>query len=169
MAIYYVGFPLLLITAVLDATFMSLFRIWGGAPNLVLMVVVSWALLTELDEALPWAVMGGIMRDLLSVAPTGSSALALVIIVVVIDRLLPKLSWRNVGVPPLTVFVATFVYNGVLFGTLALAGWPTPFFWGILYVMLPGAVMNFLAVLLVFRSMGAVNSLLRPQRASLLR
>jgi rod shape-determining protein MreD len=148
---------------------MPLLRVWGGAPNLTLMVLVSWILLVDLEEALPWAVMGGVLRDLLSVAPTGSSALAFIVIIVIIDRLLPKLGWRNVAIPPPTVFAATLVYNLILFGLLAIAGWSTPFFWGILYVILPGAILNALFVLVVFRSIGAANSVLRPRRASLLR
>jgi rod shape-determining protein MreD len=170
MAIYYIGFPLLMLVAVIDATFMQLFRIWGGAPNLMLMVIISWALITDLEDALPWAIMGGVMRDLLSVVPTGSSALAFVIIVIALDRTFPKISWRNAAVPPPVTFGATYAYNIALFGLLRVAGWDVPFLDGLWYIILPGAVMNFLAVLIVFRGIGAVNNFLRPQqRASMLK
>lgn len=168
MAIYYFGFPLLLLAAIFDSTLMTLFRLWGGGPNLVLMVVVSWALLVELDEALPWAVMGGIMRDLLSVSPTGSSALALVLIVIVIDRFLPTLSWRNVFLPILVVGAATVFYDVVLFGILVLDGRPAPAFQTITYVIMPGTIQNMLMIVVVFRTIGGINQYFRPKRASLL-
>lgn len=169
MAIYYIGVPVLMIVAVIDATFMQLFRLWGGAPSLMLMVIVSWALIAELEDALPWAVMGGVMRDLLSVAPTGSSAVAFVLIVIAVDRIFPKINWRNVAIPPPTVLVASYVHGLMMFGFLRLAGWDVPFFNGLWYIILPGAVMNFLAILIVFRLIGGINNFLRPQRGTILR
>ncbi|MBI5931704.1 MAG: rod shape-determining protein MreD [Chloroflexi bacterium] len=169
MAIYYIGFPFLMIVAVLDATFMQLFRLWGGAPSLMLMVMVSWALVADLEDALPWAVMGGVMRDLLSVAPTGSSAVAFVIIVIIIDRIFPKISWHNIAIPPPTILVASYIYGLMMFGFLRLAGWDVPFFNGLWYIILPGAVINVMGILVVFRLIGGVNNFLRPQRASMLR
>ncbi len=168
MIVYYVGLPLLLLAAVFDATLMTLFRLWGGAPNLVLMIVISWALVTELEEALPWAVIGGIMRDLLSAAPTGSSALALVLIVVVVDTYLPKASWRNVPLPLLVIGIATVAYDMMLFAILVVAGRPVPNLWTLGYVILPGVVANLAMVLFVFRTIGGINQFLRPTRTSLL-
>lgn len=168
MSIYYIGVPLLILVAVIDATFMKALQIWGGAPNLMLMVIISWALITELDEALPWAVMGGILRDLLSVAPTGSSALAFILIVVVIDTVFPKISWRNVVVAPSVIGISTFVYDLILTVMLIVAGYSHPFFYGLRYISLPGAIMNILMVLIVFRTMGSINEFLRPQRTSML-
>ncbi len=168
MAIYYFGFPVLLLAAVFDSTLMTLLRFWGGAPNLVLMVVVSWALLVELDEALPWALMGGVIRDLLSMAPTGSSALAFVLIVIVIDSFLPTLSWRNVALPVVVVGVSTIFYDAVMFSIMVIDGRPAPSLQTITYVILPGMVENMLLVLVIFRTIGAINQYFRPKRASLL-
>ena len=166
MAIYYIGFPLLIIAAVFDSTIMTLFRFWGGAPSMVLLIVVSWALLVELPEVLPWAMIGGIMRDLLSVAPVGSSALILILIVVVIDQFLPKLSWRNVPVPPLVVAAASVVYDVYMFLMLFLIGHPLPNIQDLFYVIIPGILANLLLILFVFRTLGGINNFLRPPRAS---
>jgi rod shape-determining protein MreD len=168
MAIYYFGFPLLLLAAVFDTTIMTLLRFWGGTPNLVLIVVVSWALIAEIEEAIPWAVMGGIFRDLLSVAPTGSSALTLIIIVIVIDQFFPKLDWRNLVIPPLVVIGATIFFDLVLLGVLVLLGWPLPRASGAAYVIIPGIFENVLIIPFVFRAIGGINHFLRPPRASLL-
>ncbi|NDJ84653.1 MAG: rod shape-determining protein MreD [Chloroflexi bacterium] len=168
MAIYYVGFPLLLLAAVFDATIRTLLRFWGGGPNRGVLVVVSWALVVDLREALPWAVMGGVFRDLLSVAPTGTSALALVIIVVSIDQLIPKLSWRNVILPLLSTALATIAYDVIALVILVIDGWPTPGLQTITYVIFPGLFVNLVLVLLVYRTVASINQFLRPTRASLL-
>lgn len=164
MTIYYIGFPLLMIIAVLDATVMKLFQMWGGAPNLMLMVIISWALVADLREGLTWAVIGGIFRDLLSVAPTGSSALAFVLMVIAIDTFLPKLGWRNVVIPPIAVFAASFVYYVVLSVMLRLGGYSLPFFYGLTYISLPSAVMNTILMFFVYRLIAGVNEFVRPQQ-----
>lgn len=168
MNIYYIAFPLLVLAAVFDATIMTLFRFWGGSPNLVLMIVVSWALLVEIREALPWALIGGIMRDLLSVAPTGSSALALVLIVIVIDRFLPTVHWRNTPLPLITVAAATLAYDVIMTAILVVAGRPFPTLQVITYVVLPSIFTNLVLMLLVFRTIGSANQFLRPTRSTLL-
>ena len=168
MIIYYIGIPLLTLLAVFDATFMKVLQLWGGAPNLMLMVIVAWALVAELDEALTWAVIGGVLRDLMSVAPTGSSALAFIVIVVTIDILFPKISWRNVFLPPLCALVGTFVYDGVLIVLLAVAGYRLPFPYSLLYATLPSAIYNTVFILIIFRTLGSINAFLRPQKASML-
>ena len=158
----------MLLAAVFDTTIMSLLRFWGGTPNLVLIVVVSWALIVELEEALPWAVMGGVFRDLLSVAPTGSSALVFVIIVIVIDRFFPKLNWRNLVVPSMVIIAATIFFDLILLSILVAMGWPLPRPSGAAYVIIPGVFENVLLIPFVFRTIGGVNHFLRPPRASLL-
>ncbi|HLA45125.1 MAG TPA: rod shape-determining protein MreD, partial [Aggregatilineales bacterium] len=82
MYIYYIGFPLLLLAAIIDASVLVQIRYLNGQPALLLMLVISWALLNDLPESLPWAVMGGIFADLLSVSLLGTSSLALVMAVV---------------------------------------------------------------------------------------
>lgn len=166
MAIYYVGFPLLILAAVFDTTLMTLLRIWGGAPNLVLVLVVSWALVVDLREALPWALIGGISRDLLSIVPTGSSALILILIVVLIDQYIPKLDYRNVVIPPLVVAIATLLYDLLFLALLVIQGRPVPQFFTLIYVILPGLVENIVIVLIVFRLVGGINAFLRPTRPS---
>jgi rod shape-determining protein MreD len=166
VAIYYIGFPLLTLVAVLDATLMHVLGIWGGLPSLLLVVVVSWGLLVDLNESLPWAVMGGVLNDLLSVVPTGSSALALVIIIALSNQFLPRLSWRNWIIPPVVVGLATFVYYYLLFGILALDEWPVSVLWGTVYIILPSVVLNMLATPLIYRTMGSIYNFLRPSRTS---
>jgi cell shape-determining protein MreD len=61
----YIGIPLLILAAILDATLMAELRIGGGAPDLVFLLVVSWALLSTVQEAMMWAVIGGVLKDTL--------------------------------------------------------------------------------------------------------
>lgn len=166
MAIYYIGFPLLVLIAIIDSTLMHVFRMWGGVPSLLIIVIVSWTLMVELHDALPWAVMGGIFHDLLSVVPTGTSAVLLTLLVVLIDVTFPKLQSRNIIVPPFLVLFITFIYNFGIFMALAVVEMSVPLFWGMFYIVLPAAVMNALMTPFVFRALGVGNNFFRPQRTT---
>ena len=67
-----------LLTAALVQGSMLPFFIGDHVPvNLVLVLVVGWALLRGLQSALVWAVVGGLWLDLLSGVPLGTAMLAL--------------------------------------------------------------------------------------------
>lgn len=101
--------------------------------------------------------------------PTGTSALVFVLIVVAIDRLIPKLGWRNVVVPPLVIIAATLVYDTFVLSVLFIAGRPIFDILGFFYVMVPGLVENAAMVLVIYRTLGGLNAFLRPtSRVSLL-
>jgi rod shape-determining protein MreD len=163
----YIGIPILLVAAVLNATVMAQFRVWQGAPDLVFLLVVSWALLANFRDALLWAVIGGVLQDLLSIAPLGTSALGLVVIVFVSDTLFGQISRNNLVVPPLVVAAGTLIYHLAALGVLWLVDIQVPVGRGLLYATLPTLIYNLLFILPVFRLVGLVHSWLSPRRVRL--
>lgn len=72
------AFPLLTGIAVLQATLLSRVSVLGARPNLMLLVVLTWTMVRDLDEGVMWAFIGGLIMDLLSGGPLAGMALALV-------------------------------------------------------------------------------------------
>ena len=163
----YVGIPVLILAAILDVTLMAKFRIGGGAPDLVFMLVVSWALLSTMQEAMVWAVVGGVVKDALSVAPLGTSALGMVIVVFIVDSLLGTVRRTNLVVPVPVIAVGTVIYHAAILAVLQIVGYGLPVGEGLLYVTLPTMVYNMILVLPVFRTMGSVQQWLAPRRVRL--
>lgn len=83
----YLGLPLLMLAAALQVSFIPQIRILGGEPDLTFLFVLSWAINARLEEGVTWAVVGAIMRDLVTAAPTGASIPGMVILVFAVDRL----------------------------------------------------------------------------------
>ncbi len=83
----YWGIPLIFIAAVLQLTVMAQIRILGGQPDLVFLLVLSWAINGRLEQSVTWAFVGGIAQDLLSAAPTGASVLGMILLVFGIERI----------------------------------------------------------------------------------
>ena len=73
----WIGAGVLLIAALVQGSMLP-FVIGDLVPvNLVLVLVIGWALLRGLKSALVWAVVGGLWLDLLSGVPLGTAMLAL--------------------------------------------------------------------------------------------
>ena len=77
----FLSLPILALAAALQASVMPQIRFWDGAPDLVFLLVLSWSVHVPLEESVVWALVGGIMQDLLSVAPLGMSSMGLLVIV----------------------------------------------------------------------------------------
>jgi len=63
--------------ALIQTTVLSRIDLLGAHPNLLLLVVLIWAVVRGLDEGLVWAFVGGLILDLLSGGPLAATALAL--------------------------------------------------------------------------------------------
>jgi rod shape-determining protein MreD len=163
----YIGIPILILAAILDATLMAELRIGGGAPDLVFLLVVSWALLSTVQEAMLWAVIGGVLKDTLSVAPLGTSALGMVVVVFVADSLFGDVRRNNLVIPPVVAAVGTVVYHLGILAVLGLVGYGVPISEGLLYVTLPTVIYNLILVLPVFRVVGLIHRWLTPRRVRL--
>jgi rod shape-determining protein MreD len=77
----FLSLPILMLAAALQASVMPQVRLWDGAPDLVFLIVLSWSVHAPLEESVTWALVGGIMQDLLSVSPLGLSSVGMIIVV----------------------------------------------------------------------------------------
>ena len=88
---YYFAFPLLVAAIVMQSGFFPSFFPGTAQPELMLLIVLAWTIHAEWHEALFWAFLGGIMQDLLTITPTGTSVIVPVVVVFVIKWLESRL------------------------------------------------------------------------------
>ncbi len=73
------GLPLLALAATLQASLLP--QLTGRAvPGLVFLLVVCWAINTDWQQGAVWAFIGGILLDLLSALPVGTSTIPLLVL-----------------------------------------------------------------------------------------
>lgn len=132
------GFPLMLMAALLQATILPRLRILGGQPDLVTLIVLAWSILDREQEGMVWAFVGGICLDLLSGTPLGISSLAMVPIAYAVGLTELTVYRNNYLLPVALAALCGLGYHviivlalGILFN-LSLS-WPFSFF----YVTLP--------------------------------
>jgi rod shape-determining protein MreD len=142
--------PILFLAATLNASLVPQIRFLGGGPDLVLLLVLSWSVQAELDEGITWAFVGGILQDLLSAAPTGLSTLGMLPMVFGMYFLRRQL--YRVGFVWILVFAfaGTFVKEVILSIGMAFAGFSANVIDLFSYVILPSAIYNAVAVVVVY-------------------
>ena len=102
---------------------LSRINLWGARPDLMLLVVLVWAVVRSMDEGMVWGFVGGLIIDLFSGGPLGTTALALLTVAFLTGQ-----PWgQGIGSPVirllLLAFAAGLAYHLVLLAVLAWTGW----------------------------------------------
>lgn len=120
---YYLSFLFLTVFAVLENSLLTDFRLLDGQPSLVLVAVIVWSWHAELGEAIFWAFVGGIALDILNpIVPTGTSVIAMVIIIFAVKTIVR--AFYDVSIFALIGFVAagTLLHHIILYIVFTLQG-----------------------------------------------
>lgn len=163
---HWLSIPILGFAAILGSTFVPQIRVFGGQPDLILLFVVSWAIVSPLEEAITWAFVGGIFADLLSAAPTGTSVIGMIFIAFLIDRIKSQLISVNVLILfgfTLTAVAVQWLSQSVI---IAFSGYAIRPFEQFFYTLLPAAVYNVVFVIPTYLLIRRVKRGFTPRRRS---
>jgi len=142
----FLSIPLLAVAAALQASLIPQIRLLGGGPDLVFLLVMSWAIDGAPEEGIIWAFTGGIMLDLLSYNPTGTSVLGMLVLVFLITGLQQRV--YRVGIILLAglVIVGTLFQQLVVMGVLTMSGFSIDWAIGLTYVVAPTILYNLVLI-----------------------
>lgn len=137
-------------------------RLFGVAPDIVLLFTVSWALLQGVQEGVFVALIGGLVLDALSAGPFGGQTVALLVV-----GALAGISSANVFrterlLPYVVIVAATLLYYLLLFVMLAVSG--RAVIWGPMAVrqVLPVVAYNGIGMVIVHNVLRWAHSFLYP-------
>lgn len=128
--------------ALVQTVLLSRVDLLGARPDLMVLVVLGWAFVRGVDQALVWAFIGGLIIDLLSGGPLGATVLALLV-----AAFLAGQPW-GLGIGSLLIrlvllaFLSVAAYHLVLLAVLAWTGHTVSWAWALLRVAGPSAVLN---------------------------
>jgi rod shape-determining protein MreD len=123
---YSLALPLMMVLAALQSSLLPLLRWQNGQPDLIVLLVLAWAVRAPLPEALFWAVVGGICANLLSIVPLGISIVAPALGVLMIDALRRRLYGVNPFLWLMVVMVVTLLHEVLIVLGLVLVGYSVP-------------------------------------------
>jgi len=143
----------LLTAAMLQTSALPSFSVGGIVPDVMLLAVVSWSVLRGPRAALPLALGGGLLLDLLSGGPFGAATASLVLASVVTGLEQLNLFRDSLWLPLLAGVLATLLYNGAYMMVLALFGRTVQWLPTVRQVILPEIALNIALMYPVFWGM----------------
>jgi rod shape-determining protein MreD len=96
--------------ALLEVTILPEFRVGGLQPDLVLIAAVVWTFVAGFEGALVWAFVGGLMLDVLTGRPLGSTAFVLLLCVGAAAALARVLEPLRFVAPAVAMFPLAILY-----------------------------------------------------------
>lgn len=139
---WWAAIAIFLCATLLQASLFPALGLSQARPDLVLQVVIIWAVLRGVREALPWAFVAGVMLDLFSGAPFGTATLALVLVAFCCSAGELAIFRSGFLLPTVTVFWASMLYGLVYLFLLRTHHYPVEWLSTMRHVVVPGAVMN---------------------------
>jgi rod shape-determining protein MreD len=158
---YYIGIPLLLLLALLEASVLPLFRVAGLQPNLLLVLLVVWLMVRGSGEAFVLIPIGGVFMGLVDGAPMGTALLALAPIAFLQEIRGAHLSESGLVLTIAFVVFMTAAYHTVYFAIFALQGQSGPIAEALLGIVLPVGFLNVLVAIPAYVVMSAFSQELR--------
>lgn len=139
---YAIALALLFFAAVFQASAMAYAEVLGVRPDLLLILVASWAMVRGQGEAMAVVPLAGLMRDLTSSDPLGTSVLALspIAVMAVLREFKPI---ESDFLPTLAVVIAgTIAYWLLSLTVLTATGYGVPWLDVAPRLILPAAMVN---------------------------
>ncbi len=162
------GLPLMLAAALLQATLLPRLRVLGGQPDLVVVIVLAWAILDHGREGMAWAFLGGLCLDLLSGVPLGISSLALVPITYLISLTEIGLYRTNIVLPLIFAGAGALAYHVMYVLALRfIAGIPLSWAEIFFYVTLPSVFFDLVLIIPALRLLGRSYDRMHPRQVRL--
>jgi rod shape-determining protein MreD len=143
MSLYF-GIPLLLGAAALQSVWLEGLNIFGGRPDLVLLLVVTWAIIRGQNEGVVWGFIGGLFVDLLSGGTFGLWTVALTLTAAIAGQ-----PWVHTLGPTsirlaLMSGLGTLVAHSTLLTLMALLDYPVTPGYAFATTIGPAALINFI-------------------------
>jgi rod shape-determining protein MreD len=144
---------LLSAVVIVQATAMPHLTILGVKPDLVLLVVISWSLLRGSKEGVIWALVGGIGLDLLSGAPFGTSAVALLVLSLLAGMGELSVFRTHIALPLIATLLATLAYDLFFLLLLHMRGCSIAWADSLIKVVLPSTLFNVLLAPFIYKAL----------------
>jgi rod shape-determining protein MreD len=146
----WVAFPVVALLAILQTSLVPRLTLSAARPQLVMTWIVCWAVVRGRGEAMPWAIFGGLLLDLLSQMPPGAHLLAMTAVTFLADLGHKVMQGSTILFALAAVFAASLAYGIVLVGVLAVGGHSVQVADTVILNVLPGAVFNLAVLIPIF-------------------
>jgi rod shape-determining protein MreD len=154
----WIAFPLIALLAAMQTSLVPAMKVGPARPQLVLVWVICWAVVRGRGEAMPWAIFGGLVLDLLSQMPPGTHLLALTAVTFLADLGHRVMQGSTALFAGAAVLAMSILYGLILLGVLFVTRHPVSLTDAVLTDILPGAAYNLVVLAPIFLVQRAIDN-----------
>jgi len=141
---YILGIPLVILLAIFQSTLLGTFQFLEGRPDLVLLAVIGWGLAGGSEEAMVWGLVGGVVLDMLSGVPIGTTSIILILIALLVSLFEDRIWEANFLTPLGITLVGSLIFHIMSLGVIILMGREIDWSYMFSRVILPSTFFNLL-------------------------
>lgn len=142
--------PLLGLFTAMQTSLVGGIAVGPARPQLIVVWVVCWAVVRGRGEAMPWAILGGLLLDLVSAGPPGAHLLALALVTYAADLGHRFMQGSTILFAAVAVLAGSVAYGGVIVGINALVGSGVDPAGTLVAQVLPAAAYNLVLLVPIF-------------------
>jgi len=159
---YIIGIPLLIVLAILQTTVLAEIHFFDGRPDIILLVVIGWALAGGDRQAMIWGLVGGFLLDSFSGLPPGSTAISLIIIAFLVSLYADRVWEANLLMPLGITLTASLLFHVLALVWLFAIGRSIDLQFALTRVILPSTILNLFLILPTAQLMLGLHRRLYP-------
>lgn len=162
MAIF-LALPILGLMVIFQSAIFSQVHLLYGTIDLVLLVVVAWAVQERVKTAWHWGVMAGLLASLATAVPTLAIILAYVLSTG-IAIYMRQIFWQRPLLAMITaIFLGTLITQAISVTALVINGTPIPLLEAFYMITIPSAMLNLLLAVPAYALIGDLANWLYPE------
>ncbi len=142
-----IALPILVLEFMIQTTLVSRITLLSGTADIVLLILIGWALQEQVKSAVHWAGLAGLMAAFVSGLPPYVMVTAY-LSAVLLARYVLRQTWQIPVLALLFVtFFSTLVYHLITYLALVINGASIPFDDSLVFISLPSLFLNLLLIL----------------------
>ncbi len=155
---------LIMLAALLQSSVSPGFEVFGVIPDLVLVLLATWAAIARAPGLMFWGFGAGFLLDVLSGVPAGANMLALSLATFVASMGGAGLFRTNLVWALLACLLGTLVYYPTMMLILAVQGYSVDWLSAIVTTTPAAVAVNVMTCVLIYRPMTLLERLTRARR-----
>lgn len=139
-----VAVPVLLLALMLQTAVISRMMLLSGMADIVLVIIVAWALQEQVESSWHWAILAGLLVAFVSALPPVVPIIGY-LLAVAFARFVIRQIWQTPILALFSVtFLSTLVYNLLAYVVLLITGVPLSLEDSLAFIILPSVFLNLL-------------------------
>ncbi|HMN11611.1 MAG TPA: hypothetical protein PKD55_04720 [Bellilinea sp.] len=157
-----VSIPVLVIAVIAQITIFSRLKIMGGTADVVLLVLIAWAMQEQSEGVLVWGALGGSFVTMASSMPLYFPFFGYLGIIAIV-WFLRRQVWQSPIIAMVFVtFISTFLFHLASILVLKITDVDIPIVFSITHVTIPSVILNLILAIPIYTMMRDLSIFLYP-------